>query len=126
MLRHTRAKAFNRGLPSITWSVALPRARKAVMWFLVQVVKGSRHYEAESPIGNRVLISDTTEMVISGRALGTDGYRFEARKGNDSFVVGNFPGASAPGSLARKFLSLAHQVGAISLVGEAQAVPSAA
>ncbi|WP_298827095.1 hypothetical protein [uncultured Piscinibacter sp.] len=96
------------------------------MWFLVQVVKGSKHYENESPIGNRVLISDTTEMVISGRALGTDGYRFEARKGNDSFVVGDFPGASAPGALATKFLSLAHQVGAVALVGEAQAATNAA
>jgi hypothetical protein len=82
------------------------------MWFLVQVVKGSRQYEAESPIGNRVLISDTTDMVISGRSMGADGYRFEVRKGNETFVVGDFPGTSEPGVLAKNFLSLAQQVGA--------------
>jgi len=40
------------------------------MWFLVTVVKGNRNFETESQIGNRVLISDTTEMVISARSAG--------------------------------------------------------
>jgi hypothetical protein len=62
------------------------------MWFLVQVVKGSKHFESESQVGNHVLISDTTDMVISGRSLGVDGYRFEARKGNESFAISDFPG----------------------------------
>jgi hypothetical protein len=88
------------------------------MWFLVQVVKGNKHYEADSQIGNRVLISDTTDMVISGRSMGSDGYRFEVRKGNESFVARDFPGAQAPGSLAAKFMSLAQQIGATVMAGE--------
>ena len=70
------------------------------MWFLVQVVKGSKHYEAESLVGNHVLISDTTEMVISGRAMGSEGYRFEARKGNENFIIRDFQGAQPAGTLA--------------------------
>jgi hypothetical protein len=83
------------------------------MWFLVQVVKGNKHYESESQVGNRVLISDTTEMVISGRGMGTDGYRFEARKGNESFVVRDFQGVQPPGTLATRFTDLAQQMGAL-------------
>lgn len=83
------------------------------MWFLVQVVKGSKHYEAESQVGNRVLISDTTEMTISGRAMGTEGYRFEARKGTETFVVRDFAGAQGAGVLADKFTALARQMGAL-------------
>jgi hypothetical protein len=83
------------------------------MWFLVSVVKGNRHFENDSPIGNRVLISDTTEMVISGRASVSDGYRFEARKGNESFVVSDFVGSLKPAALTDKFLLLAAQMGAV-------------
>jgi hypothetical protein len=82
------------------------------MWFLVTVVKGSRHFENDSPIGNRVLICDT-EMVISGRASVSDGYRFEVRKGNESFIVSDFIGAQKPGALTDKFLSMATQMGAV-------------
>ena len=32
------------------------------MWFLVHVVKGSKYFEEGSPVGNRVLISDTSEI----------------------------------------------------------------
>jgi hypothetical protein len=88
------------------------------MWFIVQVVKGSKHFEQDSPVGNRVLISDTTDMVISGRALGA-GYRFEARKGIETFVVRDFSGAQPAGSLATRFTTLAQQVGAVALTGEA-------
>jgi hypothetical protein len=88
------------------------------MWFLVQVVKGSKHFEQDSQVGNRVLISDTTDMVISGRAMGA-GYRFEARKGIETFVVRDFTGPQAAGSLATKFTTLAQQVGALALTGEA-------
>ena len=83
------------------------------MWFLVSVVKGNRNYETESQIGNRVLISDTTEMVISGRSAGGDSYRFEARKGNESFIVSEFVGKHAEGMLAAKFMSMAQQMGAV-------------
>lgn len=89
------------------------------MWFLVQVVKGNKHYEAESQVGNRVLISDTTEMVISGRAMGAEGYRFEARKGNETFLVRDFQGTQPAGALATKFTALAQQIGALVIAAEA-------
>ena len=49
-------------------------------------------------IGNRVLISDTTELVICGRSNGADSYRFEARRSGDNFVVRDFPGAPTAAS----------------------------
>ena len=85
------------------------------MWYLVEVVKGSKHYEAESQVGNRVLISDTSDMVISGRAMGADGYRFECRKGNETFLVRDFKGTQAPGLLDARFTALAVQIGAIAI-----------
>jgi len=88
------------------------------MWFLVQVVKGSKYFESESQVGNRVLISDTTDMVIAGRSMGVDGYRFEARKGNENFVVRDFPGPQASGTLAAKFTLLAQQIGALVVATE--------
>jgi hypothetical protein len=89
------------------------------MWFLTTVVKGNRHFENDSPIGNRVLISDTTEMVISGRSSHHDGYRFEARIGNESFIVSDFLGAQPQGTLAAKFLAMAKQMGAMVAAVEA-------
>jgi hypothetical protein len=83
------------------------------MWFLVQVVKGSKYFEAESPVGNRVLVSDTSDMVIQARAMGTEGYRFEARKGNETFVVRDFPRTQAIEALANKFTLLARQMDAL-------------
>lgn len=87
------------------------------MWFLVSVERGNKHFEADSQTGNRVLMSDTSEMVISCRSTGgNSGYRFEARKGNESFIVGEYPGVPVEGLLARKFAELAQQVGAIEMV----------
>ena len=85
------------------------------MWYVVQVVKGSKHYDPESHLGNRVLISDTSEMVISGRSLGEDGYRFEARRGSDSFVVRDFPGSPSRETITGGFAALALQIGATAL-----------
>lgn len=83
------------------------------MWFLVSVVRGNRYFEAESQIGNRLLISDTTDMVISGRSAGEDAYRFEARKGNEAYTLAEYRGAQPPGVLAERFLRLAQQFGAV-------------
>ncbi len=85
------------------------------MWFLVSVVRGSRHYEPESQVGNRVLISDTTDIVITGRSSGDAGYRFEAKNGNETFVMCDFPKALPPGALLTKFLALAQQMGAVTV-----------
>lgn len=84
------------------------------MWFLVSVVKGSKHFESESQVGNRVLISDTTDMTISARSTG-DGYRFEARKGTESFIIKDFAGSQPAGSLSEKFTALARSMGALAL-----------
>ena len=91
------------------------------MWFLVQVVKGSKHFEPESQVGNRVLISDTTDMVISGRAMGSEGYRFEARKGSETFVIRDFRTAQPAEAIAAKFTALAQQVGALVITAESPA-----
>lgn len=95
------------------------------MWYLVQVVKGSKHFEPESQLGNRVLISDTSEMVISGRAMGSEGYRFEARRGSDSFVVREFPGSATRETIVSGFAALAQQIGATALAELAGIAPSA-
>ena len=91
------------------------------MWFLVSVVKGSRHYETDSPIDNRVLISDTSDMVISGRASYSNSYRFEGRIGSESYVVGEFSGTPSPEFLVAKFLAMAKQMGAVTAGAEAAA-----
>lgn len=83
------------------------------MWFLVSVVKGSRYFEATSLIDNQVLISDTTEMVILGRMVGSEGYRFEVRKGNDTFSLSDFGPNQPAGALAASFAALAKQMGAV-------------
>jgi hypothetical protein len=83
------------------------------MWFLVTVVKGSRHFDIESQIGNRVLISDTTDMVISGRTVSDRTYRFEVRKGNETFIVNEYSGALDPDALTARFTSMAQQMGAV-------------
>jgi hypothetical protein len=83
------------------------------MWFLVNVVKGSRYFDPTSLIDNRVIISDMTDMVILGRLVGGEGYRFEARKGNDTFTMTDFPPGQPPGSLSARFLALAKQMGAV-------------
>ena len=88
------------------------------MWFLVQVVKGSKHYEPDSQVGNRVLISDTTEMVVSARSMGEDGYRFEARRGSESFIMGSFSAKVAREKIDAHFSALAMQMGAVTSAAE--------
>lgn len=86
------------------------------MWLVVTVVKGNRYYETDSPIGNRVLLSDSTDMVISGRASGGsshDGYRFEARRANETYIVCDIAGKPDPAALTAQFLSMAQRMGAI-------------
>ena len=126
MLGLTRVSPANSGFAQATRRVEQSlTVRKLSMWFLVQVVKGSKHFEPESQVGNRVLISDTTEMVISGRAMGGEGYRFEARKGIETFVIKDFRSTQAAGVLAAKFTALAQQVGALVLSEESPAESAA-
>jgi hypothetical protein len=99
------------------------------MWFVVTVIKGNRYFESDSPIGNRVLLSDSTDMVISGRATGgsdNDGYRFEARRANETYIVSDFVGKPTAAALSALFMSLAQQMGAIVVSGNLSASSPAA
>lgn len=89
------------------------------MWFLVTVVKGSKYYESDSHIDNRILISDTTDMVVAGYATGTGGYRFEMRKGNEAFVLQELPKGVDKPTMIGQFLELAGRLGATGLSGTA-------
>jgi len=89
------------------------------MWYIVEVVKGSKYFETESKVGNRVLISDTTDLVIVGRTMGADGYRFEARRSGDNFVIKDVPGNPSPALVAEQFAMLARQFGAVTAQGAA-------
>jgi hypothetical protein len=82
------------------------------MWFLVSVVKGSKYYEADSQIDNRILISDTTDMVVTGYSTGTGNYRFEMRKGNEAFTMQEFGKGMTKEQLLGKFQEFAGQLGA--------------
>jgi hypothetical protein len=83
------------------------------MWLLVQAARGSKYFEPESRVDNQVLISDSSDLVISGRSFGAQGYRFEARKGNETFTVVDFTGTDATASLAGPFRDMAQRLGAI-------------
>jgi hypothetical protein len=85
------------------------------MWFLVTVVKGNRYYESDSQIGNRVLVSDSTDMVIAGCSSGMtdERFRFEARRANETYIVGDFAGKQSAGALTARFLAMAQQMGAV-------------
>ena len=85
------------------------------MWFLVSVVKGSKYYEAESQIANRLLVSDTTDLIVTGYATGTGSYRFEMRKGNEAFTLLEMAKGLSKEVLTAKFLALAEQLGAKTL-----------
>jgi hypothetical protein len=85
------------------------------MWFLVSVVKGSKFYEADSQIDNRIMISDTTDMVVTGYATGLGGYRFEMRKGNEAFTMQEMPKGTPKETLVALFLGLARQLGATTI-----------
>lgn len=85
------------------------------MWYLVSVVKGSKFYESDSQIDNRILISDTTDMVVVGYGTGAGGYRFEMRKGNESFVMQDLPKGMPKTTIISSFQGLAKQLGAMSI-----------
>jgi len=85
------------------------------MWFLVSVVKGSKYFESDSQIDNRIMISDTTDMVVVGYSAGAGSYRFEMRKGNEAFVLRELPKNLQKGSLLNEFLDLGTQLGARSI-----------
>ena len=89
------------------------------MWFLVSVVKGSKYFEADSQIDNKLMISDTTDMIISGYSMGTGGYSFEMRKGNEAFTLQEFAKGQSKEAITAKFIELAAKVGATTALSSA-------
>jgi hypothetical protein len=85
------------------------------MWILVKVVKGSKFFENDTQVENHVLVCDSSDLVIAGRATGDGTYRFEARRGNENFIVAEFAGEEAKVSLKPKFFALADKLGAASV-----------
>lgn len=90
------------------------------MWFLVTVVKGSKYFSPDSQIANQMLISDTTEMIVTGYATALGAYRFEMRKGNEAFTLLELGKGHSNEVVTAKFLELATQMEATTL-----AAPSA-
>jgi hypothetical protein len=82
------------------------------MWFMVSVVKGSKYFDSDSQIDNRIMISDTTEMVIAGYSTGPGAFRFEMRKGNECFIMQDMPKGLSKSELVERFTALAVQIGA--------------
>ncbi len=89
------------------------------MWFLVSVVKGSKYYESDSQIDNQIIVSDTTDMIVTGYSGGPGIYRFEMRKGNECFVLQNLPRGATRDATIQKFKELATQLGAQSIASPA-------
>jgi len=83
------------------------------MWLLVQVARGNKFFDPETRVENRVLICDTSELVISGRMVDEQSYRFEARKGTENYSVAEFTGLAAGQSLVDKFGELAQRLDAV-------------
>jgi hypothetical protein len=116
MLSPSRATEIDKGFAPWSPDPPICRTRRgSAMWFLVSVVRGNRYFEPESQVDNHVLISDTSDIVISARSSGADGCRFEARKGNETFVVSDFPKELPKGALLTKFMALAQQMGAVTV-----------
>jgi len=83
------------------------------MWLLVQVARGSKYFDPDSRVDNRVLICDSGELTISGRSSGDGAYRFEARRGTENFSFADFKGLAAGASLVDEFNALAQRLDAV-------------
>lgn len=83
------------------------------MWLMVQVARGSKYFDADSRVDNRVLICDSSELAISGRSSGDGAYRFEARRGTENFSFAEFKGLAPGASLIDEFNALAQRLDAV-------------
>ncbi len=83
------------------------------MWLMVQVARGSKYFDPDSRVDNRVLICDSSELTISGRSSGDGAYRFEARRGTENFSFADFKGLAAGASLVDEFEALARRLDAV-------------
>ena len=93
------------------------------MWMVVEAPRSSNFFENESPTGNRVLINDTSDLVIYARSQGADGFRLIGQRGKETFMVGPAPVRGVPGDMAGALMDLAKQLGAIVMAVPAAATP---
>jgi len=56
---------------------------------------------------------------VEVRTMGAEGFRFEARKSGDNFVIKDVPGNPSPALVAEQFAMLARQFGAMTAQGAA-------
>jgi hypothetical protein len=85
------------------------------MWILTEAPRGSNFYEAQSPNGNKALISDTCETVIFSRSQGLDGYRIVAQRGRETFFIGRAPVRGVESDMNAQMLDIARQLNAVML-----------
>jgi hypothetical protein len=83
------------------------------MWMLVEAPKSSNFFENDSPTGNRILLSDTSDLVIYARSLGPEGFRIIAQRGKETFLVGPAPIRGVVADVSAQLLDVAKQLGAI-------------
>jgi hypothetical protein len=95
---------------------AASSAKDNDMWILTEAPKGSNYYEADSTTGNKVLISDSCDMVIYARSQGADGFRLISQRGRESFFVGPAPVRGVSADTNGQLLEIAAQLNAVMLM----------
>jgi hypothetical protein len=83
------------------------------MWMLVEAPRSSNFFETESPTGNRVLINDSSDLVIYARSLGADGFRIIGQRGKETFMIGPMPTRGVTADVTGHLMAIAKQLGAI-------------
>jgi len=83
------------------------------MWMLVEAPKSSNFFETDSPTGNRILVCDTSEIVIYARSLGPEGFRIIGQRGKETFMVGPAPVRGVAADVGAQLLDIAKQLSAI-------------
>jgi hypothetical protein len=83
------------------------------MWMLVEAPRSSNFFENESPTGNRILINDSSDLVIYARSLGADGFRIIGQRGKETFMIGAMPTRGVAANVTGHLMDIAKQLGAI-------------
>ena len=83
------------------------------MWMVVEAPRSSNFFETDSPTRNRVLINDSSDLVIYARSQGADGFRIIGQRGKETFMIGAAPVRGVAGDVTKDLLDLATKLGAI-------------
>lgn len=83
------------------------------MWMLVEAPRSSNFFENESPTGNRILINDSSDLVIYARSLGADGFRIIGQRGKETFMIGPMPTRGVTANVTGHLMDIAKQLDAI-------------